>query len=899
MSRCGARNRRWILALLVAAGSTGVVGAQQPSARPATRPHAPADSPVRAFVSRYCLTCHNGEKKKGRLDLDAVSSERVGLHSKVWAKVVRKLRARTMPPEDEEPRPDERTYDAIVSLLEKSLPRATTESADPEPTDREPADSGGTTRTFSSVRSFVDQTCLGCHDSDTKKGGLALDAISSERVDLHSEVWEKVVRRLRARQMPPSGEPRPDESTYDAVVSSLGDALDAAAAEHPDPGRTDTFRRLNQTEYQNAIRDLFALDIDATVLLPADESSHGFDNVTVGDLSPTRLDRYISAAQKISRLAVGRAGRAPGGDTIRIRPDLTQEEHVDGLPVGTRGGVLIPYTFPLDGEYDIDLRLARDRNEHVEGLAEPHELELLLDRERVKLFTVKPPPDGKSYQLVDRDLKVRIPVTAGPHKLGVTFLKKPSSLLETKRQPYNAHFNMHRHPRITPAIYEISITGPYAAKGPGDTPSRRRLFVCEPTSPEEEESCAERILSTLMRRAYRRPVTDEDLEKPMEFFRDARRAQDFDAGIEMALSAVLVSPRFLFRIEEDPPGIASRAVYRVSDLELASRLSFFLWSSIPDDELLDTAVRGELRKPGVLEHHVRRMLADSRSRTLVSNFASQWLYLRNLESITPDLRLFPDFDDNLRQAFRQETELFFESVVREDRSVLDLLKADYTFLNERLAKHYGIPHVYGSRFRRVSLGADSHRGGLLRHGSILTVTSYATRTSPVIRGHWILKNILGVPTPPPPPDVPALKENTVSSTLPVRVRLAEHRANPTCAACHRLMDPVGFSLENFDAVGRWRTVEAGRPIDASGSLPDGSEFVGVSGLEQSLLNRPDNFVGTLAEKLLTFALGRGVEHYDAAAIRQCVRRARAEDYRFSSLIVGIATSVPFQMRRSR
>ncbi len=747
------------------------------------------------------------------------------------------------------------------------------------------------------VDRFVERHCLECHTSEAKSGGLALDTISLEDVTLHPKVWEKVVRKLDTRQMPPAKKPRPKEGAYDSVVSALARALDRAAAEHPDPGRTDTFRRLTRTEYQNAIRDLLALEVDARSLLPGDESSHGFDNVTVGDLSPTLLDRYITAAQRISRLAIGTPARTPAGDTIRLRADLTQEEHVPGLPLGTRGGAVIPYNFPQDGEYEIQLRLARDRNEHVEGLSEPHELEVLLDRERMELFTVTP-SGSEDHSSVDEKLKIRIPVTAGPHTIGVTFLKKPSSLLETKRQPYQAHFNFHRHPRISPALYQITITGPYAAKGHGDTPSRRRIFVCEPTGPDDEDACARRILSTLMRRAYRRPVTDADLQKPMEFYRQARTEGSFDAGIEMALSAVLVNPQFLFRVEKDPAGVAPRTAYRLSDLQLASRLSFFLWSSIPDDELLDRAIEGALSKPEELERQVRRMLADSRSRTLVSNFADQWLHLRNLDSTTPDLRLFPDFDDNLRQAFREETELCFESVLREDRSVLDLLKSDHTFLNERLARHYGIPNIYGSRFRRVALDEDSVRGGLLRQGSILTVTSYATRTSPVIRGKWILDNILGTPPPPPPANVPALKDNTVSATLSMRERLTEHRANPACASCHDRLDPLGFALENFDAVGRWRTVEEGKPVDATGGLPGGSKFVGVSGLEDALLNRPEMFVGTLAEKLLTFALGRGVESFDAPAIRKIVRDARAEDYRFSALIVGIATSTPFQMRRS-
>jgi hypothetical protein len=748
------------------------------------------------------------------------------------------------------------------------------------------------------LNGFIDRHCLECHNTEAGSGGLALDIVNPDDVGRHPTVWEKVVRKLTARQMPPSKKPRPDETTYEAVVTTLAAALDAAAGEHPDPGRTDTFRRLTRTEYQNAIRDLLALEVDADALLPGDEASHGFDNVTVGDLSPTLLDRYITAAQRISRLAVGSAGRTPGGDTFRMRADLTQEEHVEGLPLGTRGGALIAYHFPQDGVYEVELHLTRDRNEHVEGLKEPHEIEVLLDRQRVAHFTVAPPEGTDDHHHVDADLKTRIPVKAGPHQLGVTFLKNPSSLLEIKRQPYQAHFNFHRHPRLGPALYEVSITGPYEAKGHGDTPSRRRVFVCAPNRPEEEEACARQIIATLARRAYRRPVTDADLEKPLEFYREARSEGDFDAGIEMALSAVLVSPHFLFRIERDPVGVASGTAYRLSDLELASRLSFFLWSSIPDDELLELASSGALGTPGTLARQVRRMLADRRSQSLVTNFADQWLHLRNLESTTRDLRLFPDFDDNLRQAFRRETELLFESVVREDRNVLDLLKSDHTFLNERLARHYEIPHVYGSRFRPVALDAESVRGGLLRHGSILTVTSYATRTSPVIRGKWILENVLGAPPPPPPANVPALQENTVSATLSVRERLAEHRANAACARCHDLIDPVGFGLENFDAVGRWRTVEEGKPVDATGGLADGSAFAGVNGLEQALLDRPEVFVRTLAEKLLTFALGRGTESSDAPAIRKVVRDAKAEDYRFSALIAGIATSTPFQMRRS-
>jgi hypothetical protein len=748
------------------------------------------------------------------------------------------------------------------------------------------------------VRTVVERYCLDCHDADTTKGDLNITAVLTEDAGRHPEVWEKVVRRLRGRQMPPLGKKRPDELTYDSTVSQIEKSLDRAAAERPNPGRTDTIRRLTRTEYQNAIRDLLALEIDAASLLPPDDASHGFDNVTVGNLSPTLLDRYVSAAQRISRLAVGRPLRAPGGDTIRVRADITQEEHVEGLPMGTRGGVLIPYTFARDGEYEVQVRLARDRNEQVEGLHEAHELEVLLDRQRVQSFTVKPPAAGHDHQDVDAHLKLRITAKAGPHDLGVTFVKNPSSLIETLRQPYNAHFNFHRHPRISPAVYQVSITGPFVDAGAGDTPSRRRIFVERPKSPAEEEACATRTLTTIMRRAYRRPVGDADLGQILPFYREARREGDYDAGIEAALSAILVSPRFLFRVEQDPAGVAPKTAYLVSDLELASRLSFFLWSSIPDDQLLAAAERGELHHPAELARQARRLLADPRSQSLVSGFAGQWLHLRNLESVAPDGRLFPDFDDNLRQAFRRETELLFDEIKRDDRRVLELLKSDHAWLNERLAKHYGIPFVYGTRFRRVALEPDSRRGGLLRQGSVLTVTSYATRTSPVIRGKWLLDNLLGTPPPPPLPNVPALDDNMVSASLPVRQRLMQHRANTACASCHNLMDPVGFALENFDAVGRWRTTDEGQPVDTSGGLPDGSQFNGVGGLETALLKRPEVFVGTLTEKLLTFALGRGIEYYDGPAVREIVRKARAADYRFSALVEAVVTSTPFRMRTS-
>lgn len=748
------------------------------------------------------------------------------------------------------------------------------------------------------VDRFLGRYCLTCHNDTDKAAGLDLESVETKTLDRHPETWEKVVRKLAARQMPPPNRKRPGESEFGAALAAIGDPLDRRAAEHPDPGRTETFRRLNRTEYQNAIRDLLGLDVDASTLLPADESSHGFDNITVGDLSPTLLDRYLTAARKISRLALGNPGRSPGGETFRVRPDITQEEHVEGLPIGTRGGTLINYTFPQDGDYEVVVRLTRDRNEHVEGLRETHELEILVDRERRAIFLLQPPRNDGEHQTADLHLRTRLSVSAGPHRVGVTFPKKPSSLPETARQPYQAHYNTHRHPRISPAIYEVSITGPLDSTRLSGTFKPLRFHVRQPIDPTHEDSCAREILSRLIRMSYRRPITEEDLQRPMELFHQARAGHSFEDGLEMALAAVLVNPQFLFRIELDPPGSAPGSVYRVSDVALASRLSFFLWSSIPDDELLALAERGELSRPEVLARQVRRMLADPRSRSLVTNFADQWLHLRNLDAITPDLRLFPDFDDNLRQAFRRETESLFEDVILHDRSVLALLKPGRMELNERLAKHYGIPHIYGSRFRAVPVAPGDRRGGLLREGSILTVTSYATRTSPVIRGKWVLENILGTPPPPPPANVPALKDNTIASHLSVRERLAEHRRNIACAGCHRLMDPVGFALENFDAVGRWREDEEGRPVDASGGLPDGRSFDGVDGLEKALLDRPELFVTAMTEKLLTFALGRVVGDRDAPAVRQIVRESRRGQYRFSSLILGIASSPPFQMRRS-
>lgn len=742
---------------------------------------------------------------------------------------------------------------------------------------------------------FLENHCIDCHDGGIKRGGLDLEAVMGDDVAAHRGIWEKAILRMRARQMPPMGEDRPGEDEYRETLAALEGYLDGVAAAHPDPGSVPAIRRLTRTEYGHAIRDLLGVEIDVSELLPPDELSHGFDNITVGTLSPALLGRYINAAQTISRMATG----VPGGEAevrvVRVPADRTQEEQVDGLPPGTRGGILFEHLFPVAGEYEIEVRLARDRNEEVEGLREPHQVEILVDGDLAVDFTVKPPPD-RDFSKVDAHLKQRLAVEAGQRTIGVTFPRKSSSLLETRRQPYASQFNMHRHARQAPAVYQVTVSGPHEVR-PGDgSEVRKRIFTRMPQLPEDEEACAEEILRPLLRMAYRRPVRAEDLEGPMGFFREAREEGGFEAGIEMALTAILVSPQFLFRVEESPEETAAGEVFRLDDVALASRLSFFLWASIPDQELLEVAERGELSRPEILERQVRRMLADPKAAALVTNFADQWLHLRNIESLSPDARLFPDFDDNLRQALRRETELFFAGVLEADGRVTDLLRADHTFLNERLAKHYGIPHVYGSHFRRVE--NPPGRGGLLRHASILAVTSYAHRTSPVIRGNWILENILGTPTPPPPPDIPTLDDLVVSESLPMRERLAVHREDRSCATCHNLMDPVGFSLEHYDAVGRWRDRDGDAPVDASGGLPDGQLFSGVDGLEEGLLKRPDLFARTVTEKLLTYALGRGLEAHDAPAVRRILHDSAAAEYRFSDIILGIAESLPFTHRKT-
>jgi cytochrome c5 len=759
-----------------------------------------------------------------------------------------------------------------------------------------------------SHRAVLNRYCVTCHNQELKTAGLTLDNIDVDKISEGAQVWEKVLDKLRVGAMPPAGMPRPDKATSDALVAWLETELTREASANPDPGRP-AIQRLNRAEYTNAIRDLLAVDIDGTSLLPADDVSYGFDNIgDVLSVSTMLMERYMSAARKIAQLAIG--DHTLRSDTYDVHRFLVQEDRIsEDLPFGSRGGMAIRHFFPLDGDYIIQIRLRRDYSgEVILGIDEPHQLDVLLDGARIKMFQVggeqdTPGSDAESNPVeyrrrADAGLEVRFPAEAGTRLIGVTFVKE-TTVPEGIFQPLLAGIET-KFWRDNPlSVNRVTLSGPYDTKGPGDTPSRRKIFLCRPTGSQDEEACAEKIFSALARRAYRRPVTDADIQTLLGLYREVRNAQGFEAGIGMALRAILVSPEFLFRIVRDPADVAPATAYKISDLEVASRLSFFLWSSIPDDQLLDLAEAGKLKDPAILEEQVRRMLSDPRSQALVDNFAGQWLYLRNMRLVTPEQSVFPTFDENLRQAFRRETELFFESMLREDRSVMDLLTADYTFVNERLARHYQIPNIYGNHFRRVTLG-DEHRKGLLGQGSILTVTSYANRTSPVLRGKWLLENMLGTPPPPPPPNVPALKDRGEDGeALSVRKRMEQHRANPVCASCHAAMDPLGFALENFDGIGRWRTTsEANTPIDASGVLPDGTRFEGPVGLRELLVSRRQQFVTTVTERLLTYALGRGVESHDAPAVRRIIQEAAPDEYRWSSIIMGIVRSVPFQMRRS-
>ncbi len=738
-----------------------------------------------------------------------------------------------------------------------------------------------------------------------RSGELSLEHADLADIPRNAETWEKVIRKVRAGMMPPAGMPRPDAATLDAFVTHIETTIDRAAATNPRPGRT-ALHRLNRAECANAIRDLLSLEIDATALLPPDDESSGFDNIAdVLTVSPSLMERYLSASWNISRTALGNVNITPGTVTYRVRPDLSQDQHIDGMPPGTRGGMKVEHTFPVDGEYVIRLRMWRNTFDLMRGMEDPHDIEMAIDGTRLTVVTVGGRDDfgrmaenpGTFGADLDRRLTVRLPVKAGTHTIWATTVLKSHAPRDDLIKPFIRTTVDGLDIMGDPSVDRITIEGPYAAAGPGDSASRRKILSCKPASTAQEAACARQILTTLARQAYRKPVDKATTDLLMDFYAKGRKSGGhFDRGIESALQFILASPEFLFRVEPDP--VNGKSAYQLGDLPLASRLAFFLWSSLPDDQLITLAAQGKLKQPAVLEQQVRRMLADRRSKTLIDNFAEQWLHLRNLKNSNPDLGAFPDFDDNLRQAMREETELFFDSIMREDRSVMDLLNADYTFVNERLARHYGIPNIYGSRFRRVPVPNEARRG-LLGQASILTVTSYPNRTSPVERGKWILTNLLGVPPQPPPPNIPPLPEGgTEGKIVSLRERMERHRANPVCAGCHRAMDPIGFAMENFDGIGRWRAREDGQAIDASGTLFTGAKLDGVNGLRQELVRRPDVFVGVLTERMLTYAVGRGLEHYDMPAVRRIVRQARANNYRFSSIVLGVARSVPFQMKET-
>jgi hypothetical protein len=735
--------------------------------------------------------------------------------------------------------------------------------------------------------------------------GIVLDKADLNRVADNPELWEKVVRKLRTGSMPPEGQPRPDRATHDALVGFIEARLDRAATERPNPGRPSV-HRLNRAEYANAIRDLLALEVDAAALLPPDDTADGFDNIAdVLSLSPALLESYLSAAAKISAIAVGSPKITARSETYKVRGDMSQAEHIEGLPLGTRGGVAARHTFPLDGEYVIRVKLVETNLGTIRGLQDEHHLEMAVGGQRVFLGPVGGYDDymesgTNATNIVNAlytRLQARVAVRAGQRQVTAAFLKPASSLGPIRLQPFLYSAIVATDHLGYPHIEYMTVSGPFNAGDAGDTPSREKVFACRPTRLAEERACATTILSKMARRAYRRPVTDSDMSGLLRFYDEGRKNNGFEAGIEMGLRAMLASPKFLFRAERDPSGSSAGGVYTLSDLELASRLSFFIWSSIPDEELLALAESRRLRDPKTLAQQIQRMVADPKSQALVTNFAGQWLHIRNLRSATPDKNDFPHFDHTLKQAFERELELFVGSIIREKRSVLELLTADYTFVNERLALHYGIPNIFGSHFRRVS-GLDERRRGLLGKGGILLVTSHADRTSPVVRGKWILDNLVGSPPPPPPPEVPALPDATAAKPLTMRARMEQHRANPVCASCHKVMDPLGLALENFDAVGAWRTEDGGQPVDTSGQLPDGTKLDGVIGLRETLLKQPDVLVSTVAEKLLTYALGRGLEPEDMPAVRAIVRQSEKDGYRFTSLIEGVVNSTPFRMRRA-
>ena len=780
----------------------------------------------------------------------------------------------------------------------------------------------------SAQRAFLDQYCVTCHNERLLERGtvpVAFEDLDTENVGVHADVWEEVVRKLRLGMMPPVGRPRPDQETYGTFLAWLETELDRAAAASPNPGRP-VVRRLTEAEYINAIKSLLAIEVDGrTLLFPADDvDEQGFStNGDVLSISPALFERYLTAANRISRMAVGDTNIGPGfaAATYETPRLLYQDDQMtEDLPFGSRGGLAIRHYFPVGGEYELTVRLRRMVYDYIVGMREAQQLDVRLDGVLLERFTVgdaerygypsaytffgtiRGDPEWEEYvsKGADAHLNLRFQAPAGLHVVGITFANartEPTGVLERRLSGFSLSGRGFYHDNA--AVARVDIVGPHSVSSSGDTPSRRTVFTCQPAVPADEEPCARQIVSALARRAYRRPSSADDVETLMGFYETGRNERGFEAGIQKAIERLLVSPEFLFRVEEDRTDIAPGTAYRLTDLELATRLSLFLWSDIPDDELLTLAEAGQLRDPGVLEAQVRRMLADDRSGALVDNFASQWLQLNRLQGVMPDADVFYEFDENLRADMARETSLFLESQVREDRGLLDLLTADYTYVNERLARHYGISGVYGERYRRVTLD-DANRGGLLGHASLLTVTSYPTRTSPVLRGKWLLDNILGMPPPPPPAEVPALAENDGGSDLlSLRERTEQHRRNPACAVCHRIMDPPGFALEHFDAVGRWRIAdEDGIPVDAAGVLGDGTHVDGPAALREVLSAYPESYVRTVTEKLLTYALGRRIEYYDQPVIRAITSTAARDDYRWSSVILEVVKSMPFQMRRS-
>jgi hypothetical protein len=739
----------------------------------------------------------------------------------------------------------------------------------------------------------LNRYCITCHNAKLKTAGLVIEPSRLDQLDTSAEVWENVLGKLRSGAMPPTGAPRPEVAVYKRVSGYLAGRLAANAAAHPNPGSVLPVHRLTRTEYRNTIRDLLALsdlpkEMDYTTLLPADNISSGFDNLAdTLFISPVAMERYLDAARRISRLAVGDPDMGPLVNIYQTSVRQPQEARDENLPFGSRGGLAISSYFPLDGEYEFQIALA--------GLQrDAHQLELSIDGERKDLVSLSGRRADDDNPTSPAKQKFRAQVKAGPHTIDVAFIERSAALSESFLRPPG------RTRGALPSVVSVTITGPYNASGPGDTPSRRQIFVCRPAAGAEESVCAKQIISALMRRAYRRTITDSDLAPAMKFYTAGRSERNFDFGIERAIERMLVSPQFLFRIEEEPATASAGAPYRISDTEFASRLSFFLWSSVPDDELLTAAAGGKLRQPEVLRRQVNRMLADPRAESLVTNFAAQWLFLRDVESKDPDLYLFRDFDDGLKPAFERETQLFLDSILRSDKSVLDLLTANYTFLNEKLAKQYGIPNVTGSHFRKVMLPPGSPRAGLLGQGSILAPTSYATRTSVVLRGKYVLQNLLNTPPPAPPPNVPSLKtESGAGRALTMREAMVQHRADPACAGCHAKMDPIGFALENFDAVGRWRDQDGGEPIDVVSTLPDGTRLDGVEGVRQLVLREPALFVEALTSKLLMYAVGRNVQYYDGPAIRGIVGESAKRNYTFASLVEGVVMSDQFGMRVKR